>query len=854
MLDTTISKQLKYKTFKTYTFLSLWAVLLILFASPNLCEARKYKDKSVLYQKYPQLNATLTPECVKGVNKMLINFLEYPYDQMQLYSFKNVNDLGSYSRCQNDLGTFSDFAVMNFNLSHLPLVLHFGVCMPKECKQVNVNELNSGVTNLINNVWQTLANTTNVETDYTKNWTQFQVQIIKVNEEMDSQRSQTRAGYIICIVLAVILGFSLCLIPTLIHTKDKMKKEAHKPELQDHLDLSHMSQVRISPEVQNNIYRTMAGVNSMAGTMANPLGNINNTIFSSVDRDEKTKVTKDQMNLSSSNDQNRGATNSVFNMNNVTILKGQDMMSSDPRGDQMQFAHLDKINGSEDLTKQDESLTAQKAIVPVRTIMQSFSFLSAFQDLRQTRRKPWDHYELEMLETFKFVSYVLLQITATAFFLMTGPTRNSWKILDFFQQMIFTVVVSGNIGMEAFTCLSGFFGTYRLMQVYEARESRGEKVVFKDILKFYARKMVRIIPMYYTVFFFGWFVGPMFYDSPLWYSYGQLYLNCDAYWWADLLFIGNVYPFFQEATEGCMFWNWFVSCDVQMYLLIPIYVALYKKSRVASLTLLLLLTLGCCAFSIVTCFQRSLRAGVFALENYYLFGDLLSKPWGKFATCCTGVAFALFYMDVLKYRKVVSVSEKKTNFPFIHYLHLHKWTGILLNILGNFLVIYNLFNGYTAVRDPYSWSMTDNAMYYGFTRVSFAIGIMMVFASAVLGHFRIALVACNHDYMRGLGKLTYLGGLLCPIIIVIAYCSQEYSMYLTVPVVIYLGIGNIISGILCCTFVYLTMEYPLKNLSQILVGKKISHDQILREKWIKDQESIKEQMQLEKKIEAKLKY
>eukprot|EP00347_Sterkiella_histriomuscorum_P013100 403366020 len=784
MLDTTISKQLKYKTFKTYTFLSLWAVLLILFASPNLCEARKYKDKSVLYQKYPQLNATLTPECVKGVNKMLINFLEYPYDQMQLYSFKNVNDLGSYSRCQN--------------------------------------ELNSGVTNLINNVWQTLANTTNVETDYTKNWTQFQVQIIKVNEEMDFQRSQTRAGYIICIILAVILGFSLCLIPTLIHTKDKMKKEAHKPDLQDHLDLSHMSQVRISPEVQNNNYRTMAGVNSMAGTMANPLGNINNTIFSSVDRDEKTKVTKDQMNLSSSNDQNRGATNSVFNMNNVTILKGQDMISSDPRGDQMQFAHLDKINGSEDLTKQDESLTAQKAIVPVRTIMQSFSFLSAFQDLRSTRRKPWDHYELEMLETFKFVSYVLLQITATAFFLMTGPTRNSWKILDFFQQMIFTVVVSGQCR-------------------YMKQEKAEVRKLCSKISQVLRKKNGQNHSNVLTVFFFGWFVGPMFYDSPLWYSYGQLYLNCDAYWWADLLFIGNVYPFFQEATEGCMFWNWFVSCDVQMYLLIPIYVALYKKSRVASLTLLLLLTLGCCAFSIVTCFQRSLRAGVFALENYYLFGDLLSKPWGKFATCCTGVAFA--------------ISIRKENyFPFIHYLHLHKWTGILLNILGNFLVIYNLFNGYTAVRDPYSWSMTDNAMYYGFTRVSFAIGIMMVFASAVLGHFRIALVACNHDYMRGLGKLTYLGGLLCPIIIVIAYCSQEYSMYLTVPVVIYLGIGNIISGIICCTFVYLTMEYPLKNLCQILVGKKISHDSILKEKWLKDQESIKEQMQMEKKIEAKLKY
>lgn len=90
---------------------------------------------------------------------------------------------------------------------------------------------------------------------------------------------------------------------------------------------------------------------------------------------------------------------------------------------------------------------------------------------------------------------------------------------------------------------------------------------------------------------------------------------------------------------------------------------------------------------------------------------------------------------------------------------------------------------------------------------------MLIFAAAVLGHFRLGVVACNHDYMRALGKLTYLGGLLCPIIIVIAYCCQEYSMYLTVPVVLYLGIGNIFSGIICSFVVYMSLEYPFKNLS-----------------------------------------
>jgi peptidoglycan/LPS O-acetylase OafA/YrhL len=49
------------------------------------------------------------------------------------------------------------------------------------------------------------------------------------------------------------------------------------------------------------------------------------------------------------------------------------------------------------------------------------------------------------------------------------------------------------------------------MQIYDAY---GGKVPLKDTLKFYLRKIIRLAPMLYFIFFMGWALGARFQDSP----------------------------------------------------------------------------------------------------------------------------------------------------------------------------------------------------------------------------------------------------------------------------------------------------------------------------------------------------
>ena len=94
--------------------------------------------------------------------------------------------------------------------------------------------------------------------------------------------------------------------------------------------------------------------------------------------------------------------------------------------------------------------------------------------------------------------------------------------------------------MEVFTTLSAFIGAYKLFQLYDTQGS----LSVMDILKFYARKYVRLAPLYYLCFFVGWAVFPKMGAGPYWFTASAMFDDCGDYWWAQLLFIGNIVPYF----------------------------------------------------------------------------------------------------------------------------------------------------------------------------------------------------------------------------------------------------------------------------------------------------------------------
>lgn len=62
---------------------------------------------------------------------MLLNITEYPYDLMTMYGTMQLNDLGNYRACRTM--PEADYSIVTMNISHIPLAIYLGACLPSQC-------------------------------------------------------------------------------------------------------------------------------------------------------------------------------------------------------------------------------------------------------------------------------------------------------------------------------------------------------------------------------------------------------------------------------------------------------------------------------------------------------------------------------------------------------------------------------------------------------------------------------------------------------------------------------------------------------------------------------------------------
>lgn len=110
-------------------------------------------------------------------------------------------------------------------------------------------------------------------------------------------------------------------------------------------------------------------------------------------------------------------------------------------------------------------------------------------------------------------------VTVISYFVTVGPILNPLKILDFNKSIMLTLIISTNITMEGFIFFSAFLGTYKVIRIYD---SKG-RLSFYDLRKLFISKVLRLLPLLYLVFFFGWIVGPWLNSGPFWLSYRDFF-------------------------------------------------------------------------------------------------------------------------------------------------------------------------------------------------------------------------------------------------------------------------------------------------------------------------------------------
>ena len=144
------------------------------------------------------------------------------------------------------------------------------------------------------------------------------------------------------------------------------------------------------------------------------------------------------------------------------------------------------------------------------------------------------------------------------------------QVANFKQSYSFLFIYCVYFAVSVLFLTAGFLQTFNFLE-QDAHE------MFKplNLLKFYAWRLFKFMPLLAMVLCFSLCVIPFLGSGPIWSLYAQVMAPCSTYWWTVLLQINNVYPR-ESFDEKCMPWAWFIPALTQLSFLLPIFVAIYQ--------------------------------------------------------------------------------------------------------------------------------------------------------------------------------------------------------------------------------------------------------------------------------------
>jgi len=173
--------------------------------------------------------------------------------------------------------------------------------------------------------------------------------------------------------------------------------------------------------------------------------------------------------------------------------------------------------------------------------------------------------------------------------------------------------ISGNgwMGVDLFFVLSGFLITGILM---DAKQSEG---YFKN---FYARRCLRIWPLYYSLLLFMFVIVPIVRPSEA----HSVFEARSAPWWAYLVFLQNFLVPIPSMATGPLGVTWSLAVEEQFYLFWPLVVRFCNEAQLRKIAIA------------VICFSPALRFYL-SLHNV----DIYSNPFCRCDGLMAGALLAL---------------------------------------------------------------------------------------------------------------------------------------------------------------------------------------------------------------------
>lgn len=309
--------------------------------------------------------------------------------------------------------------------------------------------------------------------------------------------------------------------------------------------------------------------------------------------------------------------------------------------------------------------------------------------------------------------------------------------------------------------MSAFLGAYIFLGKFK-------QFSILKILIAYFHRYYRLTPLLAVILYFSTYVIYPMTTGPYRQQIVQPDIeNCKSYGWTVLLYI-NIYYSLDKLT--CFGWTWYLANDMQMFLILPWVLVLYRASKLAGTIFIVLLFAAnfACTFYLNFYYDAGAWSVIFNSNSNDFMKWMYIVPWVRITPYLMGICLAIWYYNYKQIKdhnaklkknpdlKMIKPPETGFGFKLFNFVENSAWMKWVLLLVGFGFTFYAVYGNYDFNKNlGQNWSKTGKAFYSGLDRFIFIAGLIMVLIPMFVGQLTWITVALSNSVFSAMAKVTY---------------------------------------------------------------------------------------------------
>jgi peptidoglycan/LPS O-acetylase OafA/YrhL len=369
----------------------------------------------------------------------------------------------------------------------------------------------------------------------------------------------------------------------------------------------------------------------------------------------------------------------------------------------------------------------------------------------------------------------------------------------------FQAMSNGFFAVDSFFFLSGALVSYLTLREMERKKGRF------PVITYYIHRYLRLTMVYAFVLFFWWTLTVYLGSGPEWYLLAGKgsanYEACNKYWWTNILYINNFYPW--KLGDECMGWTWYLANDMQFFILAPlVLIPLYFSFPIGLAIAAIMLCATLATNGAIAGTQKFLaNADLPDPSNVNQSDDIYVKPYCRAAPYLVGIVLGFILFKKVRVK--------------IHWLLDVGIYGVIWIMAAGccYSVVYGLYDSFNG----HELTEAQNVSYIMFSRFTWGVGLALIVFACHNGYGWVVNDFLSMKLWIPLSRLSYTAYLVHPIVLsVTIYTTRNTVAYTDFFIAVY-AVAMVVLSFAVAGVVAVFVEFPLSNFEMAvfkLVGLK----------------------------------